>query len=391
MMVVWWGTFHTFGVFFESLLVEFGWTRAVASGAFALNGVLFGVFGIPIARLCDRFSPKIIIGVCGVIGGLGYILLSQLSSVWQLYLLYGLVIAIVMGAYIAILPIVARWFVKRRGLMTGVVFSGMGVGMIVLPPITSRLIAAYGWQHSYIIIGIITLVGIVVGAQFLRRDPHQVGLLPYGENEVKSGSPGSDTRWPTYREALRTLQFWLVSGMYFIFLFCQIAITVHIVIHATGMGVPATSAANLLAIFGALLIVGLNVMGMSADKFGGKSALIVSFALMTVAFLLIILSKEIWILYLFAGVLGFAAGGMQVLFSPIVAELFGLRAHGVILASTAFFGGVGAAVGPAMGGYIFDVTGSYSLAFIICAIMAAIAFMMALLLRPLRSEGGSNQ
>jgi MFS family permease len=157
------------------------------------------------------------------------------------------------------------------------------------------------------------------------------------------------------------------------------------------MGLLAINAANLLAIFGALLIVGLNVMGMSADKFGGKSALIVSFALMTVAFLLIILSEEIWMLYLFAGVVGFASGGLQVLFSPVIAELFGLRSHGVLFASAVFLGGIGAAVSPAIAGYIFDVTGSYSLAFIICAIMAAIAFMMALFLRPLRSEGGSNQ
>jgi len=87
---------------------------------------------------------------------------------------------------------------------------------------------------------------------------------------------------------------------------------------------PDNKPANLLAILGALLIVGLNVMGMSADKFGAKSALILSFTLMTVAFLLIILSEEIWVLYLFAGFAGFAAGGLQVLFSPVIAELFGV-------------------------------------------------------------------
>ena len=100
---------------------------------------------------------------------------------------------------------------------------------------------------------------------------------------------------------------------------------------------------------------------------------------------MVILTEEVWVLYLFVGVLGFACGGMQVLFSPIVAELFGLKSHGVILATAGFIGGVGSAIGAAMAGYIFDVTSSYSLAFIICAILAVVAFILALLLRPLRS------
>jgi len=391
MMVVWWGTFYSFGVFFESLLVEFGWTRAVTAGAYSLHGVLFGLFGIPIARYCDRVSPRLVIGICGLIGGVGYLLMSQLSTVWQLYLLYGLLISFTMGAYIAILPVVAKWFVKRRGLMTGVVFSGMGIGMIVIPPLASQLISAYDWRLSYIIMGVIALVGIVIGAQFLRRDPQQVGLLPYGADKMDLPSPVSESRGFTFKEALRTRQFWLVSALYFIFLVCQLAVTVHIVIHATGIGVPAISAARLLAVFGALLIVGMNTMGMTADKFGNRSAFIISFVIMTISFILVLLINEAWVLFLFVGVLGFACGGMQVLFSPIIAELFGLSSHGVILATAAFIGGIGAAVGPVLAGYVFDTTNSYSLAFIICLVLAAIAIILALLLRPLRREGGRNQ
>ena len=160
-------------------------------------------------------------------------------------------------------------------------------------------------------------------------------------------------------------------------------VTVHIVIHATGMGVSAMDAARLLSILGVLLIVGFNVMGMTADRIGNRSAFIISFIVLTVSFVWLILNKDIWGLYLFAVVSGFAFGGMQVLFSPMVAELFGLSSHGVILGAAGFIGGIGAAVGPAMAGYIFDVTSSYYLAFIICVIMAAVAVILALLLRPL--------
>ncbi|MFC1980393.1 MFS transporter [Chloroflexota bacterium] len=387
MMVVWWGTHNSFGVFFESLLVEFGWTRAMTAGALSLNTLLFALLGIIIARLCDRFGPRIVIGACGLPFGLGYSLLSQVNAIWQLYLLYGVLIAIGMGAYIAILPIVAKWFVKRRGLMTGVVFSGMGLGTTVFPPIVSWLIYISNWRFTFIVMGIVALVGIVLGAQFLMSDPRQLGQLPYGENAIEPKSPVSEAQGFSFQEAIHTRQFWLVCGMYFNFLVCLATVMVHIVIQATGIGVSVANAANILAIVGALSIVGMNTMGMAGDKFGNKSAFVVSFLVMTLAFLWVLLARETWMFYLFAAVFGFAYGGMQVLFSPMMAELFGLRSHGIILATAAFAGGVGAAVGPVLSGYIFDVTSSYSLAFIICAILSAIAFILTLLLRPPRREG----
>jgi len=382
-----WGTYNSFGVFFESLLAEFGWTRAMTAGAMSLGNLLFGLFCIGTARLCDRFGPRIVIGACGFVLGSGYLLMSRVSTVWQLYLFYGVIIVLGMSAYIAILSIVARWFVKRRGMMTGIVFSGMGLGTMVFPPLASRLISIYDWRLSFIVIAVIALVIIVLGAQFLKRDPRQIGQLPYGEGKVKPESSVSEARGFYLQEAIHTRQFWLVCGMYFIFLFCLLVIIVHIVIHATGLGISATSAANILVIVGALSIVGMNVMGVAGDKFGNKLAFVTSFMLMTVAFLWLLPAREMWMLYLFAGIFGLAYGGMQVLFSPMVAELFGLGSHGVILATAAFAGTIGGAVGPILAGYIFDVTGSYNLAFLISAIVAAVGFVLTLLLRPISSEG----
>lgn len=390
MMMVWWGTYNSFGVFFESLLVEFGWTRAMTAGAISLNNVFFGLLSIAIAKLCDMFSPRIVIGACGFALGLGYLLISQVSAIWQLYLYYGVLIAIGMGAYIAILPIVARWFVRRRGMMTGVVFSGMGLGTVIFPPLASRLISIYDWRFSFIIMGIIALVMIILAAQFLKRDPRQVGQVPYGENGIKPESSVLEARGFSFQEAIHARQFWQVCGMYFIFLFCLVIVIVHIVIHATGMGISAANAANILAIAGALSIVGMNIMGMAGDKFGNKLAFVTSFVLMAIAFLWLLLAGETWMFYLFATIFGFAFGGMQVLFSPMVAELFGLSSHGVILATAGFTGAIGAAIGPALAGHIFDITSSYSLAFIMCAIISTVGFILALLLRPLRSEGGGR-
>ncbi len=392
MMVVWWGSFHSFGVFFESLLREFGWSRAVTAGAFSLHGLVFGIFSIPTAKLCQKYGPRAVITICGVFSGMGYMLMSQISSVWQIYLLYGLVMSLGMSAYIPILPVVTGWFVRRRGFMTGVVFSGMGIGMVVVPQLVSQLISIYDWRLSYVIVGIVIMVVVVTGSQFLRRDPYQVRLLPYGADKADPSGQAARTGGLSYKEALRTNQFWLLGALYFVYLVSHNSVTVHIVIHAMSMGVTALNGARLLSVFGVFLIVGFNTVGTTADRVSNRFGFIISYALMVIAFILVLSTDEIWLLYLFMAILGFACGGMQVIFSPIIAELFGLKSHGVILASAGLVGGFGSAVGAAMAGYIFDVTGGYRLAFTICAVLAAVAFTLVLLLKPLKSrEGGANE
>lgn len=385
-----WGTNNTFGVFFEPMLAEFGWTRAITAGAMSFGNFLFGFFCIASARLCDRFGPRIVIGACGFILGLGYLLMSQIGALWQLYLFRGVVIAAGMSAYIAVLSIVTRWFVRRRGVMTGVVFSGLGLGNMVFPPLASWLISIYDWRTSYAIIGIVTLVLSVAAAQFLRRDPAQMELLPYGEHELKPESSVSEVRWFSLQEAIHTRQFWLICGMYFAFLFCLLAIMVHIVIHAIGLGISAANAANILAIIGVFSIVGINIMGVAGDRFSNKLAFVMSFILMAIAFLWLPLAVETWMFYLFAVIFGFAYGGMQVLFSPIIAELFGLNSHGIILAAAAFAGTIGASIAPVFAGYIFDISGSYQWAFLVCTVLSVTGVILTVLLKPIGGKGGEN-
>ncbi len=389
-MMAMWGTFSIFGVFLESFLTEFGWTRAMTSGAASLAALSFGLLCIVTARLNDKFGPRIVIGTCGLFLGLGYILTSQISAIWQLYLFYGLIIAIGMSAYISALSIVAKWFVRRRGMMTGIVFSGMGLGTMIMPLIANWLISNYSWRTSYSIIGIAVLVFTVLAAQFLRRDPGEMGLSPYGGNEVKGDSVNLDAAGLSLREAIHTRQFWLLCALYFSFLLCDVAILVHIVIHATGLGVSAANAAGILAIIGGISIIGMNLMGGAADRIGSRLAFIVSFTLMAMALFWLLAAKEVWMFYLFAGIFGFAFGGMQVLFSPMVSELFGMSSHGVILATAAFAGSVGATIGPVLAGYIFDVTGSYQIAFIICGAVCVAAVIIAVLIRPVYRQAGTN-
>jgi MFS family permease len=368
MMMMIWGTFNAFGVFFEPFIKEFGWTRAITSGASALNTMIFGLLCVFSAGLSERFGPRWVMTICGIILGVGYFLMAQLTSTWELYLYFGVFVAIGMSPYISLLSLVPQWFTTKRGRMNAIVLSGMGLGIMIVPPIASTLISVWQWRNSYLVMAIITLIVMVSASQFLRSLPNQ----PLNGKECRPAIGLADQRNEglTLRQAIRTRQFALLCLLYFSFLFCLVSITVHIVIHAIGQDIPATRAALTLSLIGGACIVGMNVMGNVADRFSNKIALGISYSLMGLSLVWLIPSHSEWAFYLFSIVFGFAYGGMQVLFSPLVAELFGTRSHGVILATGALVGSIGAAIGPIVAGYIFDAFGSYSMAFIICAMLA---------------------
>jgi MFS family permease len=374
----------TYGVFFESLIREFGWSRTVISGASALKDIAFGSFCIITARLCERFNPRVIVSIYGVLMGLSYFLMSQIDSIWQLYFFFGILTAFSMSVFVAVLSIVSRWFVKRRGLMTGVVISGFGLVLTIGPPVANWLIVTYGWRQAFLILGIAAMVIIVLAAQFLKRDPRQVGQLPYGASSIEQHASGT---WGlSLSEALRTRQLWLICGMFFAFCFCNLMVMVHIVIHGIDMGLTPANAANVLAIYGIVGIASFNLMGISGDRFGNRRTFAICFLLLAISFAWLLAANKIWQIFIFAVIAAFSCG-MQVLFSPIVAEVFGLKSHGVILGVANFGGAIGAAGGPLLAGYIFDKTGSYSIAFIIGIAVAVLAIVLTLLLRaPPRKE-----
>jgi predicted MFS family arabinose efflux permease len=285
------------------------------------------------------------------------------------------------GSWVPIVSTVARWFVKRRSMMTGIVMTGVSIGILITPPVASRLISAYDWRISFIIVGSIVFAVVVLLAQLLKRDPTQVGQRPYGENEGEKQEL-SETHSLSLREAVHTKQFWLTSGIFFGLAFCVYTILTHIVLHAMDLGISYITAANILATIGGLSIVGRVVLGNAADRIGNRQVFIIGFILMSASLLWLVPAKELWGLYLFAAVFGFAFG-CAASESPLVAELFGLSSHGLILGVINCIGFTfGAAAGPLIAGYIFDITNSYQLAFIVCAATGVVALILAVLLRP---------
>ena len=384
-MMVAHGLNNTYGVFFTPLQAEFGWSRTMISGARSLGTFLEGIFAVVVGRLTDKFGSRIIMIASGFILGLGYSLMSQLNAAWQLYLFYGVMVGIgTSSADVSLLSTMARWFTKRMGMMTGIVKAGTGTGILIMPLVASWLISSYDWRNSYSILGIVSMIAIVSIAQFLRRDPSQKGLKPYGEQEKGISSSYLVSEGLSLQQAIHTKQLWGVCAVYFIIWYCVTTVTVHIAPHAVDFGVSVMRAAGIISTIGGASIVGRLVMGTAGDRIGNRRVLVICLLVLITALSWLQIAKGLWGLYLFAVIYGFAHGGFFALLSPLVAELFGMSSHGVILGMVIFVGTLGAAVGPVVTGGIFDVTRSYQLAFLILLLISVMGFILSTLLRPIR-------
>ena len=381
------GIFSLYGVFFSSLQNALGSNRAVISGASSLAFFLEGVFAIVSGRLTDKFGPKMVMTVCGLMFGLGYFLMSQITSLWQLYLIYPAIIGIAASSgNVSLLSTVTRWFVKRRGLMTSIVKVGTGAAMFIMPLVAGWLISDYGWRNAYLVLAIVSVVGITSISQFLKRDPSQMGLQPYGMYDTNGLISGFATDVQlSLRDTMRTRQFWAVSVVYFIAWYATLSIIVHIAPYAIDSGISMTQAAGIVSVIGAVSIAGRLTMGSTGDKLGNRRALIICFMILTVALSWLLLVKSPWMLYLFAVVYGFAHGGFFAIMSPLVAELFGTTSHGVNLGMVLFLGQIGGSMGPVVTGLIFDVTHSYQLAFLILIAASLGALILTIVqIKPIR-------
>jgi MFS family permease len=388
MSIVMWGARLSFGVFFAPVLDEFGWSRAATSGGFSLTWAFTGLLSIVAGRLNDKFGPRMIMTAAGFLLGLGYLLMSQLSSIWQLFLFYGVISIGMSAAVVPILSTIARWFVKMRALMTGIVLASTGIALMVIVPAANQAILHYGWRTVYMIVGSVVLVVVVISAQFLRGDPYLVGKLPYGYDGTSTAPSGARTYGLSFKEALRTKQVWLISLVYFCTYFVYHIFVVHMVIYATGQGISSARAVGIMAFLGAAGIAGRIIMGFFADRIGNKQAMVLSAGLMMLALFWLLVAKDLWMLFLFGVAFGFGHGGIATMESPMVANVFGMRSHGVILGLVFFVDTVGGAIGPFLTGYIFDVTSSYRLALLLCAILGAINLIVILFLRPLKGLPG---
>jgi MFS family permease len=386
---------YSFGIFLKPMALELDLDRGTLSGALSFTIIMSGAAGIVCGRLSDRYGPRSIVVIGGILSGLSFILTSQINALWHLYLIWGILMGIGSAfCFIPVMAIIPRWFTRRRGMAMGLVMTGSALGGVIAPLLTQGLISASDWRFAYIILGLIILVISVPLALLMKHSPQHVGLKPYGGEEIiDDKQPQSPvTGELSIRQAIRTRRFWLFGLIQVGFFFCMVSVMVHVVPHATDLGIPAITAAGILSFISGIGIIGRLGIGFIADRIGSRLTLTLCLSLLTVSVILLLFVNEVWMFYVFAVAFGLANGGFMTLLPLVTAELFGLASLGVILGGLTFVGLVGEAVGAPLSGTIFDITKSYSLAFIITIAFCAIAVILSLvLLRYTGKAGMSNE
>ncbi|MBI2861129.1 MAG: MFS transporter [Chloroflexi bacterium] len=394
--IVWmmaWGTSNTYGVFFTPLLEEFGWSRATIAGGRSVASGVIGLVGLVAGGLSDRFGPRMVLLILGSFLGIGYMLMSRVESVWQFYLVYGVVAGAGMGAIaVPVMATIARWFVKRRGMMTGFMQAGSGLGGMLLSPLAAWLILGYDWRFAFLAFGLMALVLVAMGSLVFKRDPSEIGQLPYGADTAVAGGHAGHARGQgiTLRESVRTSQFWMLGLMFLGFGFLRTTILVHIAPHANDLGFSLTQAASVLATMSGVGVISRIIIGRVADAVGYRRIFMGGYAVVAASALSLLGADEMWRLYLFAVAFGLSWGTLAVVRMPLLAEVFGVGSLGAILGAAEFAAEVGAVSGPFLAGWLFDVTGSYTPAFLSVAGAALLGLVMCWLLRPLAMKGAHD-
>ncbi len=361
------------------------------SGAVTLSVIIEGLWGIYMGRVNDRVGSRWVITLCSFFLGLGLLLTSITRFSWQLYIFYGILIGLGMGGvFVALVSTVSRWFIKRRGLMTGIVMAGIGAGTLTTAPIANLLISLYGWRLSLIIVGGVVLIVCISAAQFLRRDPSKMGLVPYGQSEDKPTGLLSDSSGLSLKESAGTWQFWVTAVIFAALGYCTFTVNIHIVPHITDLGISAATAAGILGISGGAQSIGGIVLGLAADRIGSRWAIAISLILISAALFWLVSLTSVLAFYLFAVIYSLGIGGGTAMESTLTAELFGIKAHGIILGALEFGFTIGAAIGPFITGYLYDLFSNYQVAFLATAAIGVIGLILTVLLKPVNKPEGKN-
>jgi MFS family permease len=373
------GMLFSFGLFLPSLESELGWSRTFLSICSALAFFVMGVLAMPGGRLSDALGPRIVLAGTGTLYGIGFVLMSQVTAQWQLLVIFGTFIGLGLSSHdVVTLSTIARWFPRRRGIMSGVTKVGTAVGQIALPPVAALLIVAFGWRIAFLTLGITASVLLLAAALLMRRPPAPAA----GTHGIITGTSFADARRGSSARVL-----WTLCATQFLFFPTLISVPLHLAVHGMDLGMSQTLAATLLSVIGAASIVGRLIMGALVDRIGGKMAYTICLLVLLISLAALILTTGPSGLFVVVAAYGFGHGALFVVVSPTVAEYFGMRAHGAIFGTVLFFGTLGGSVGPILTGWIFDNFGSYTPAFITLALSVAIAIM---LVRTLPSSEGQG-
>lgn len=346
-----------FGVFLPVLSDAFGWPRGAVSVALSINLFLGGVIAFGVASIADRRGPQGVLTATALIGAVGFVLTSTIASLWQFYLVYGVLVGVGMSSiYVLSTATVSRWFVDRRGMALAIVLSGFNLGWLLGGPFAAFLIERWGWRVAYVVLGAVVAAIAGPASRWVRYP----GPVP-SERGARAATPAVRA---SFRSAIVDARLWLLSASWFAGGLVFMTVTVHSVPFALDLGMPLDRAALALTAYGVGAALGRIASGAAADRFGAAATMYGCVLAQGVALAALLAGPPAWALAAVLVVFGIGAAGADTAFVKVVPDVFGLGALATVMSLVGLGWRAGAAIGPAAAGFLYDATRSYTLPFV---------------------------
>jgi MFS family permease len=365
------GSAYSFSTFFESLQMEFGTSRSSVSFVFSIAGFLYFSLSPLSGQIADRFGSRRVIIFGVIVISISLLLSSRAKTMWQIYAAYSFGIGIGIGfAYAPSMGVVQRWFVKRRGLASGLAVMGIGLGTLGIPIFSAALIHWSDWRTAYLVMSILVFTCGVSAAILIAESPERRGLAPDGDViEADALNTPQETFKPeatsireiSLKDTLHTKPFWLLYAGSFSFGLGLFIPFVHLIPFTNDLGLPNATGVMLFSLIGVGSIVGRLLLGSIADKLGRRQSLAAMYVGAAAIFAWWLVAANVWQLAIFAIIYGACYGGYVAILPAVTADYFsGPKISGIIgmiYTSVA----VGNLIGPTAAGFIFDLAQSYTI------------------------------
>ena len=379
----------TLAVFIFPISDDLGWSRTLIAGAASLGGLVAALTSPVVGWASDKYGVRLILAISVLVMGISTFSLAWATVPIAFYLAFGMGRVLFSSSFqIGPSVVVSRWFVRRRGRATGMLFLAHSMGMVLFPLIAGMVIHYWGWQAAWMVLGAIVWVAALGPVSLLiRQSPEAMGLapdLPQGRPEDESGpaqAPPEEPDW-TLRDARRTPTLWLLALATGILFLMQAGTNTHqgayFIDQELGVAISALSISFNAAFTG----IGSLIWGWLVERVSVRYCYAAVAVVMVVALFLFPSVNTVWQALLVASLFGVSVGGILVVPAVAYANYFGRRSIGVIRGVTEPLVSLGQAIGAVFSGLVFDITGSYHFAFITLAVFGIAAIGLILLTKP---------
>lgn len=376
------GAAYSFPAFFDELYRQWPGSRRDISLAFGVMGIVYFLVGALAGPLADRIDPRWVIGSGVILVGLGLIAGSFATELWHFILAYGLCVGVGIGfAYVPCVAPVQRWFMRRRGVASGIAIAGIGFGTFASPLIAAWIIGFADWRTAYLILGIGALVLGLAGTALIIRGPEAVGQWPDGDTPAGPNPSPSTTSGLTVRQAICSKPFLILYTASLMLSFPLFVPFVHLVPSMLDTGLyDKETAVGVASLIGLGSLAGRFLIGPISDKAGRRPTLIAQYIGMALMLLVWLSTSNLWLLAIFALVFGTCYGGYVALAPAVIVDYTGTRNASGILGLLYTSVGLGTFFGPVLVGAAFDELKDYTWPLVVCAGVAMMAAAISFLL-----------